>query len=71
MVEVLGKSDLEEDATVHWDIAPQLQISLSTRQHMLLNLATRIPLEPGNDRPVEVFVYLLWDWFDGGFLEGW
>lgn len=71
MVEVLGKSDLEQGATVHWDIVPQLQVALNTRQHVLLNVAALVPLEPGKGRPVGVFVYLLWDWFDGGLGEGW
>jgi hypothetical protein len=71
MVEVLGTSELEKGATPHFDVVPQLQVSLNTRQHVLLNLATRIPLEGGDERPVEVWVYLLWDWFDGGFFEGW
>ncbi len=71
MVEVLGKSDIEKGATVHWDIVPQLQLSLNQRQHIMIDLAVRIPLEAGNGRPVEVYVYLLWDWFDGGFTEGW
>ena len=71
MVEVLGSMDLEGGAKVHWDIAPQIQIALNTRQHIMLGLATRIPLEPGNDRPIGVWAYLLWEWFDGGFGEGW
>jgi hypothetical protein len=71
MVEVLGWIDAEAGATARWDLAPQLQFSLSTRQHIALCLATRIPLEPGNDRAIGVWAYLLWEWFDGGFLEGW
>ena len=71
MVEVLGWVDLESGATPHWDIVPQLQFALNTRQHVALSLAARIPLEPGNDRPIGVYAYLLWEWFDGGFGEGW
>ncbi|MBN1948059.1 MAG: transporter [Bradymonadales bacterium] len=71
MVEVLGASEFEEDAAISWDIVPQFQVTLNTRQHVMANLAVRIPLEPDNDRPVEVLAYLLWDWFDGGFFEGW
>lgn len=71
MVEVLGSVDIEDGAEPHWDIVPQLQVALNTRQHVMLGLATRIPLEQGNDRPVGIWVYLLWEWFDGGFGEGW
>lgn len=71
MVEVLGAMEIAGDAKPEWDIAPQIQISLSTRQHIAMALAARIPLEPCNDRPIGVFAYLLWEWFDGGFGEGW
>jgi len=71
MLEVLGSLAVEEPSAVHWDLAPQLQVSLSTRQHIALGLATRIPVEPGNDRAIGVWAYLLWEWFDGGLGEGW
>jgi len=71
MIEVLGSMDLESGASAHWDIVPQVQFSLNTRQHVMLGLATRIPLEPDNGRPIGVWLYLLWEWFDGGFGEGW
>jgi len=71
MVELLGWVDVEPGASAHWDLAPQIQLSLSTRQHISLCLAARIPLEPGNDRTIGVWAYLLWEWFDGGLWEGW
>ncbi|NMC69492.1 MAG: cytochrome c [Myxococcales bacterium] len=71
MIEVLGNIDIEEGATPHWDLAPQIQITLSARQHIALALATRIPLEPGHDRTIGVWAYFLWEWFDGGLAEGW
>ena len=70
MVEVLGSRDLESGAQTHLDLAPQMQVTLNTRQHVMLNVGVQIPVEdPGRD--TQVTVYLLWDWFDGGFLEGW
>ena len=71
MLEVLGKMELAEGAEPEWDLAPQVQISLNTRQHMALGLAARIPVEPDNDRPIGVWAYFLWEWFDGGLGEGW
>lgn len=50
---------------------PQLQVTLSRRQHVLLNVGVRIPLTHTGARPTRVATYLLWDWFDGGLLEGW
>ncbi len=58
-------------ATAEWDVLPQLQVSLSTRQHVLLNIGVRTPLSQRSERRTSVLVYLLWDWFDGGFFSGW
>jgi len=53
------------------DLVPQLQVTLSRRQHLMLNAGVRIPLTQTSQRPTRVAVYLLWDWFDGGLFEGW
>lgn len=70
MVEILGSRELESGAVNHWDIAPQIQVTLNTRQHIMLNVGYRIPVDDP-DRDSSLMIYLLWDWFDGGFLEGW
>lgn len=70
MVEVLGARELVSGAEVHWDLVPQFQVTLNTRQHVMANVGVRIPVDdPGRD--TQVVVYLLWDWFDGGFFAGW
>lgn len=71
MLGLLGSTEIEGGAEPHWDLVPQLQVTLNTRQHIALGLAARIPVEPGNDRPIGAWAYLLWEWFDGGFGEGW
>jgi hypothetical protein len=71
MLGVLGSMEVEGGAEPHWDLVPQLQVALNTRQHVMLGVAARIPVEPGEDRAVGAWVYLLWEWFDGGFGEGW
>jgi hypothetical protein len=53
------------------DLVPQLQVTLSRRQHVLLNVGVRVPLTHTERRPTRVAAYLLWDWFDGGLFEGW
>jgi mono/diheme cytochrome c family protein len=53
------------------DLVPQLQVTLSRRQHVTLNAGVRIPLTHASKRPTRVVVYLLWDWFDGELLDGW
>jgi hypothetical protein len=70
MVEVLGSRELISDAPTHWDVVPQVQVTLNTRQNIMANVGARIPVD-GSDRNVQVMGYLLWDWFDGGLLDGW
>ena len=72
MVEVLGAAEFEGDETaVNWDVVPQIQVSLNTRQHVLANVGLRIPVTEGDLRSTQLMVYILWDWFDGGFFQGW
>jgi mono/diheme cytochrome c family protein len=71
MLEVLAARELEKGAKVAWDLVPQLQVSLNTRQHVLLGLGWRTPLTDRRSRSSRLMVYLLWDWFDGGLRAGW
>lgn len=71
IIELLGARELEDDSDTEWDVLPQLQVSLSVRQHVLLNVGVRAPLSQRSERKTSVLVYLLWDWFDGGLRSGW
>ena len=71
MVEWLGARDLEDQARVHWDVVPQMQVTLNRRQHIMINVGVRIPVTGRADRSAQVIAYFLWDWFDGGLLDGW
>ena len=71
MIEVLGARELTNRMPVEWDVLPQMQVTLSKRQHVIVNAGVRIPLTQREERHSEVVTYLLWDWFDGGFLSGW
>ena len=62
------------------DIVPEVQVTLSKRQHMRLGVGIDIPIYNVNVQvPGQAFqvrqkglvFYLLWDTFDGGLLEGW
>lgn len=70
IAEVLFARELDRDRT-SVDFVPQLQVSLNTRQHVLLNIGVRIPAARGGDRDPQFIAYLLWDWFDGGLFDGW
>ena len=73
MLEVRAKRDLESGAPTRVDLVPQIQVALNTRQHVLANVGVVIPAdrEAGQRPPLRLVAYLLLDWFDGGFFEGW
>lgn len=71
MVEVLAGRELSSNSDTSWDVLPQFQVTLNTRQHIMVNFGVRIPVTDASERPTRFVAYLLWDWFDGGFLEGW
>jgi mono/diheme cytochrome c family protein len=71
IVEVLGARELTGGAETAWDVVPQFQVTLNTRQHVMANFGVRIPVTDRSERETEFVMYLLWDWFDGGVLEGW
>lgn len=71
MVEILGSTALEDESEVSWDLVPQMQVTLNTRQHVMLNVGVRIPVTDADVRTTEFIVYVLWDWFDGGLFDGW
>jgi mono/diheme cytochrome c family protein len=71
MVEILASRELVSESTTHWDVVPQMQVTLNVRQHVMLNAGARIPLNDSETRDTRYLVYLLWDWFDGGLTEGW
>ena len=71
MLEVLGAREFESSAHVEWDLVPQFQVALSTRQHIMLNVGVRLPVTDTSQRQTTVLFYLFWEWFDGGLTEGW
>jgi len=71
MVEFLADRDLTTGAKTNWDILPQMQVTVSRRQHVRANLGVRTPMTNTTGRPVQLMFYLLWDWGDGKLTEGW
>jgi mono/diheme cytochrome c family protein len=71
MVEVLAARELARGAAIDWDIVPQFQVTLNTRQHVRFNIGWRTPLGGRRGRSSSVVMYFLWDWFDGGLRDGW
>jgi hypothetical protein len=71
MVEFIGARELVDDEKTQWDFVPQMQVTLSKRQHIMVSAGLRAPLTDRSARDVQVLAYFLWDWFDGGLLDGW
>jgi mono/diheme cytochrome c family protein len=71
MVEFLGSRDFATGAKTDWDLLPQMQVTISRRQHIRGNLGVRVPANNTTGRPVQLMFYLLWDWGDGRLNEGW
>jgi mono/diheme cytochrome c family protein len=71
MMELLAVRGLKSGAPIEWDLVPQMQVTLNTRQHIMLNGGVQFPLTERQGRGKRFMVYLLWDWWDGGFLDGW
>jgi hypothetical protein len=60
-----------ERSPSEWDVVPQLQVTLSKIQHVVVAAGVRIPVSQRNERHTQALAYLVWDWFDGGFFEFW
>ncbi len=71
MVELLVDRDLANGAKTNLDVMPEMQVTISKRQHIRFNAGVRIPAANTAGRPVQLLFYLLWDWQDGKLLEGW
>jgi mono/diheme cytochrome c family protein len=71
MFEFLGARDLVDNAKTNWDVVPQMQVTISHRQHIRADLGVRVPVNNTSGRQIQVVFYLLWDWFDGRLNEGW
>ena len=71
MFEVVAAKELVAEERVKWDVIPQVQVSLNTRQHLLLSFGVQVPVNQRSGRHSKLVVYFLWDWFDGGLRDGW
>jgi hypothetical protein len=59
----------EGDEGTFWELVPQLHVTLSTRQHVMVTLGPRISVN--RDGQASFMMSFLWDWFDGGLFDGW
>ena len=71
MVEFVADRDLVDRARTNWDVVPQMQVTISRRQHIRASLGFRKPFTNVAGRQSQVVFYILWDWGDGKLTEGW
>jgi mono/diheme cytochrome c family protein len=71
MMEFIADRDLVDGARTDWDMLPQMQVTISHRQHIRGDLGVRVPMTNTAGRSIQLQFYLLWDWQDGKITEGW
>jgi mono/diheme cytochrome c family protein len=71
MFEFLAQRDLMDGAKTDWDVLPQMQVTISHRQHIRGDFGVRVPVSNIVGRAVQLQLYFLWDWQDGKINEGW
>ena len=71
MFEVVSEREFTPGAAADLDVVPQFQVTLNRRQHVRVNFGVQIPVTNTDRRSTQFVFYFLWDWFDGGLLEGW
>jgi cytochrome c2 len=71
MVEFLAVRDFKPGASTDWDVVPEMQITVSRRQHIRTGFGVSEPFTNTSGRSPQVIFYLLWDRADGKFWEGW
>jgi mono/diheme cytochrome c family protein len=71
MVEFLAARDLVTAPRTNWDVVPQMQVTISRRQHIRGNIGLLTPVNNTAGRQKQVVFYVLWDRADGALFEGW
>ena len=57
--------------SVQWSVLPQARIGISKRGHVAVNVGVEVPLNERDRYDWRAYVYLIWDFADGGFFEAW
>ena len=71
MLEFIGDREIVSGEPMNWDVVPQIQIPINRRLHVLGSIGYRIPVNNTDGRQRQLLFYGLWDWADGGLLQGW
>jgi len=71
MVEFLAVRNFKPGASTNWDVLPEMQITVSRRQHVRTGFGVREPFTNTSGRTPQVVFYMLWDRADGKLWDGW
>lgn len=71
MVEFLADRELMTGAKTNWNVLPEMQVTLSRRQHIRGDIGVSFPVNNTAGRQRQLMFYLLWDWQDGSLTRGW
>ena len=71
MVEFLADREFTPGARTNWDALPEMQVTVSRRQHVRVGFGVREPFTNTQGRTPQVVFYLLWDRADGKLWNGW
>ena len=71
MVEFLAVRRFTPGASTNWDVLPELQMTVSRRQHVRMGFGVREPFTNTSGRAPQVMFYVLWDRADGKLWDGW
>jgi Cytochrome C oxidase, cbb3-type, subunit III len=71
MVEFLAVRNFKPGTSTNWDVLPEMQITVSRRQHVRTGFGVREPFTNTGGRTPQVVFYLLWDRADGKLWDGW
>jgi mono/diheme cytochrome c family protein len=71
MVEFVGTHDYTPGAGTDLNIVPEMQVTLSKRQHIRAAAGVSAPVTNTAGRKPQITFYVLWDWAEGHFWNGW
>lgn len=61
----------DRKSAVQLSVLPQVRIGLSKRGHVAVNAGVELPLNDSDRYDWRAYAYLIWDFADGGFFDGW
>jgi len=64
-------SGANRKSALQWSVLPQARIGLNKRGNIALNAGVELPLNDRDRYDWRAYVYFIWDFADGGLLEGW